>query len=163
MPLVDTVRRLSGPAVGVLAAAAVTLACSSTVSGSPASSAGGITLGSLPGTPSISVPAASGLPSGIPSLSGLPSIGGSGAGTPFCKDFSSADLSSLGSSNDPSSAVALWDKLTADAPDEIKNDVKAVDDYLHAAVSGNINGVDVQKLSTAAQHIGTYVAGHCAG
>jgi hypothetical protein len=105
----------------------------------------------------------SGVPSlsRLPSISSVPSIGGSEAGSAFCKDFNSSDLSSLGSSSDPSQAIAIWDKLAADAPAEIKDDVQAVDDYLHAAVSGNLNGVDTQKLSTAAQHLGTYYATHC--
>jgi hypothetical protein len=165
MRFVETVRRVAAPAAGIMSAAAICIACSSSTVGSPASSGGGVSLGSLPGTPSISIPPVSNLPSlsGIPSLSGLPSIGGSEAGSAFCKDFSSADLSSLGSSSDPSQAIALWDKLAADAPDEVKDDVQAVDDYLHKAVAGDINGLDAQKLSTAAQHIGTYFAGHCAG
>jgi hypothetical protein len=166
MHFVDTVRRLAAPAAGLVGAAAVCIACSSSTVGAPAPSGpGGVSLGSLPGTPSISVPGVSSLPSltGIPSLSGLPSIGGDQSGSAFCKDFSSADLSSLGSSSDASHAVALWDKLAADAPDEVKDDVQAVDDYLHKAVAGDINGLNAQKLSSAAQHIGTYFAGHCAG
>lgn len=156
------VRRRALPFAGLLGAAALCLACSSTTGGSPASSAGGaisspaaasgspsIGIGSLPASPSISLPA-----------SGFPSIG-AGGGSQFCKDFNNGDLSSLGSSSDPSQAVALWDKLAADAPDDIKSDVQAVDDYLHSAVSGNLSGADPQKLSTAAQHIGTYYATHC--
>jgi hypothetical protein len=164
MRVIHTVRRLSGPAAGLLAAAAICIACSSTTSGAPASTGGGgVSSGTLPVSPSISVPGLSNLPSltGIPSISGVPSIGGSDAGSAFCKDFNGGDLSNLGSTSDPSQAVSLWDKLTADAPDEIKGDVQAVDSYLHDAVSGNVTAVDTQKLSTAAEHIGTYYAGHC--
>lgn len=165
MRLMESVRRLAVPAAGLLGAVAMCVACSSSTSGSPNSSSAGAGV-SLPGSPSISIPFPSltGVPSisgGIPSLSGIPSIGGDQAGSAFCKDFDASSLADLGSTSDASKALAQWDKLAADAPAEIKDDVQAVDDYLHDVMAGKVNPSDAGKLSSAASNLGKYYAAHC--
>lgn len=159
MGLVKSVGRWAVPAAGLLSAATICLACNSSTSGSPNNSSGA----SVPTVPSVSVPSITGIPSisGIPSITGIPSIGGDQSNSAFCKDLNGHNVADLGSVSDPTKAIALWDKLAADAPSEIKADVQAVDDYLHGVMSGNVNPSDASKLATAGQHIGTYYAGHC--
>jgi hypothetical protein len=161
MGILESVRRLAAPAGGVLAAAALCIACSSTTSGAPASSnpGGGISIGGGSGSVSISVPVPS--ISDLPSLSNLPSVGGGGSDEEFCKTFNLSDLTSIGSASDPGSIVEQWDKLTAAAPSDIKPDFQKVDDYLHALMSGQTNGTTPADLSAAGQHIGIWFAQNC--
>lgn len=162
MRVLESVHRLAAPAVGLIGAAAVCIACTSSTSGSPASTPAA---SAPPGTPTISIPSITGIPSltGIPSISGIPSIGGDQANSAFCKDLNGQNLSDLGSTSDLGKAATLFDKLSADAPAQIKPDVDKVRDFVHGLMSGKMNPSDAQNISQAAVNIGQYAAAHCAG
>jgi len=162
MHVVEPVRRLAGPAAALVGAAAICVACTNSTGGTPANPGGGGASasstsssrggGSLTGGPSLS----------LPSLTDVPTIGSGGA--PFCKEFDTGDLSGLGSSGDLSKVLDAWDKFAADAPSDIKPDFQKVDDYLHALSTGTPpTSTDAQALSTAAQHIGVWIAQNCSG
>lgn len=162
MRVLESVRRLAAPVAGLVGAAALCLACSSTTGGAPASPASpaggsisvpsvstGVAVGGGSGTPSLSVPA----------ISDLPSIGGSESGTAFCKDFSSFDPNSIGT--DPSSALAIYDKLANDAPAAIKPDVEKIRDFLKGALNGHPDTSGTQDFQEAITNMTQYYAAHC--
>jgi hypothetical protein len=173
----DPARRLGAMAIAVAGALAVAVACTSNTPGSPlpvSQPAPGPSIGG----PSITLPSASApagasasASAGASASSGssfafsisvsAPSVGG--GGSKFCRDLvSQGRLGQLsGGSTSPGDIVATWDQLAAEAPAEIKSDVKAVADFLRGELSGRVDPSAAAKLSTAATHIGAYVATHC--
>jgi hypothetical protein len=165
MPRLTSVRRLGLTLAGLVGAGAVCVACASSTGGEPhtvSSAAGGFPSDSA----SVSVPSTSVSVPTLPSVSvsvpdGLPSGGSSGAA--FCKEFNLNDLSKLGSTSDYQQVIATWDKLTADAPADVKPDFQKVDDYLHSIVSGHPNGTNNADLTTAGEDIGRWYVANCSG
>lgn len=155
-------RRLSACVIGVVGVLALTVSCSSSSNGKPLSP------GSVAASASVQSSAApvSSLPGGTSSSpitlpSSAPVLGGSGS-SQFCKDLTGqGGLANVGNASDINKLLSVWDKLTTEAPAEIKTDVQAIDDYLHNALKGKIDPTAAQNLSTAAAHVGTYVAANC--
>lgn len=92
--------------------------------------------------------------------------GGSGTSNgsgDFCTAFDSTDMAALAQSKNPQDVMKAWDKATADAPSEIHADMKVIDDYLHAVLNHDVQGMQTtsQQLSQAATHLGVYAAQHC--
>jgi hypothetical protein len=162
---IAAVRRLSLAGIGLIGTAAITVACSSSTSGTGVPPTNGPTSISVPtgvpsSLPSVSIPAS--LSASIPSLptSGIPTLSGS----KFCTDLSK--LGNLGSSisggaGDLSKLVSGLDALVAEAPAQIKPDVQVLDQYVKDAANGKIDSNLATKLATAAQHIEAYLAANC--
>jgi hypothetical protein len=152
MMINPSARRLLAVAAPIVGGAlAVTVACTSTTAGHPGSSGGAPARTSA--TPSLSS-------ASLPSVSvSVPALGGS----QFCTDLGrQGNLGNLsGGARDVTKVLAAWDRLAAEAPAEIRPDVQAIADFLHAELSGRIDPSATQKLGTAAANIGRYVATHC--
>jgi hypothetical protein len=160
-------RRLSACAIGIVAAAAVTVACSSSTAGTadtsaaappsvPASLSASIPA-SLPASVSVSVPAS--LPVSLPES--IPTLGGS----QFCKDLSGlgniGNSLAGGSQDQLNSFLAGLDKVVAEAPAEIKPDLQTLDDFVHGALNGHPDPAAAQKIPTIEQHLVAYITANC--
>jgi hypothetical protein len=178
----DAARGLGALTVAVIGSLAVVVACTSNSAGNPLPasrpSPGPSIAGPSLSAPSLSAPSLS-APAGVTASANVsassngsastfafsisvsaPSAGG---GSKFCRDLIGqgrlGQLSGGGANADD--VVSTWDKLAAEAPSEIKSDVKAVANFLRGELSGRIDPGAAAKLSTAATHIGNYVATHC--
>ena len=161
-----TLRRVGASLVGVAGMVALATGCSSSKNGTPLNALSSNATTAAASTPatvdsgsgSAAAPSSS-LPVSLPAVSSIPALGGS----PFCKDLSGAgSLANLGSaSGDLAKVLAAWDKLADEAPSEIKPDVRTIADYLHGVTSGKVDPAAAGKISTAAGHIGTWVATNC--
>ncbi|HEY7009950.1 MAG TPA: hypothetical protein VH395_13460, partial [Jatrophihabitantaceae bacterium] len=173
----DAARGLGALTVAVIGSLAVVVACTSNSAGNPLPASRPSPGPSIAG-PSLSAPSLS-APAGVTASANVsassngsastfafsisvsaPSAGG---GSKFCRDLIGqgrlGQLSGGGANADD--VVSTWDKLAAEAPSEIKSDVKAVANFLRGELSGRIDPGAAAKLSTAATHIGNYVATHC--
>jgi hypothetical protein len=139
-------------AVAVTAAALVA-GCSSTTSGSGSSGGGSGVFGSSPG-------AGGSAPAGG---SGGGTGGGSGGTGNFCHDWKTinSDLTSIASGDVRGKLVAKFDTLAAEAPAAIKNDVAAIDQYIHSLVSGGPQAGKAQQFAQAFEHVGVWMAQNC--
>ncbi|HEY2273508.1 MAG TPA: hypothetical protein VGH30_12075 [Jatrophihabitantaceae bacterium] len=156
---IAAVRRLSLAGIGLIGTAAITVACSSSTSGTGVPPTNAATSVSVPSSlPPVSIPASASIPS-LPA-SGIPTLSGS----KFCTDLSK--LGNLGSSlsggaGDLSKLVSGLDALVAEAPAQIKPDVQVLDQYVKDAANGKIDTNLATKITTAAEHIETYLAANC--
>lgn len=162
---IAAIRRLSLAGIGLIGTAAITVACSSSTSGTGVPPTSAQTSVSVPAgvpssLPSISIPASGSV--SIPSVpvSGIPTLGGS----KFCTDLSK--LGNLGSSigagtGNLDKLVSGLDALVAEAPAQIKADVQVLDQYVRDAANGKIDSNLANKITTAAEHIETYLAANC--
>jgi hypothetical protein len=164
-------RRISACAIGIVAAAALTVACSSSTAGTadtsgaaqpPASASISASLpASLPASVPVSLPTS--LPVSLPASlpASIPTLGGS----QVCKDLSSlgniGNSLSGGSQDKLNSFLAGLDKVVAEAPAEIKPDLQTLDDYVHGAVTGHVDPTIAQKLPTIEQHLISYITANC--
>jgi hypothetical protein len=174
----DAARGVGALAVAAIGSFAVLVACTSTGAGHPLPATRPAPGPSIAGPsiagPSISAPAGVTASANVSASSNgsastfafsisvsAPSAGS--GGSKFCRDLvDQGRLGQLsGGSASPGDVVATWDKLAAEAPAEIKADVKAVADFLRGELSGRIDPSAAAKLSTAATHIGSYVATQC--
>lgn len=165
MSIAVTIRRYGLAVVGLVGAAALTVACSSSTSGTgtgptaPATSpkvSASIPAGA---SSSIQVSLPASLSASIPSGS-IPTLGGS----KFCTDLSK--LGNIGSSisSDPSGINSLLkglDALVAEAPAQIKPDVQLLDTYVHDAANGKFDSNLTNKLATAETDIATFIEKNC--
>ena len=173
----DAARGLSAVAVAGIGSLAMVVACTSTSAGNPLPptrpAPGPSIAGPSLSAPSISTPAGVSASANVSASShgsastfafsisvSAPSGGG---GSKFCRDLIGqgrlGQLSGGGAS--PREVISTWDKLAAEAPSEIRSDVKAVADFLRGELTGRIDPGAVAKLSTAATSIGNYIATHC--
>jgi hypothetical protein len=169
---IAAVRRLSLAGIGLVGTAAITVACSSSTTGKGVPPTSAPTTVSVPTSVPSSVPSAS-LPASlsasvsasIPSVpvsvpASIPTLGGS----KFCTDLSK--LGNLGSSlsggsGDLNKLLSGLDALVAEAPGEIKADLQVIDQYVHDAAKGKIDSNLTNKLTTAEEHIATYITSNC--
>ena len=172
MIFTESARRLSACGIGIVAAAAVTVACSSSTAGTADTSAAGPPPGdnstsvsvSLPASLSASVPAS--LPVSLPASlpASIPTLGGS----QFCKD-----LSGLGN---------IGNSLSGGATGKLNSFLSGLDKIVGRGTAGDQAGpadprrlcarsaeratptpLLAQKLPTIEQHLIAYIAANCHG
>ena len=116
-----------------------------------ADTAGGSNASSGSGT---SAAAAAGDASTPPAKSG-------GSTSAFCTD-ATGDLGLSGDQSSPTAeALAAWDKMAADAPAKLHDDVATVDAALHKASKGDGSAAEGSAFSNSIAAVATWIAENC--
>ncbi len=84
--------------------------------------------------------------------------GGSNAG--LCADATGEGFSLDSNASDMTKVLATWDKMEADAPGDIRDDVSTVDKALHKASTGDTSAIG-DAFSKSVTAVGTWVADNC--